>query len=98
MTYHGDGRIGIQGADALAQELADAPVFDDWDVSSVGAAGLRPEYANERASFQADDSEWVYEVTVRRVRRAEPENAEFASFERLGERMAAGPDTYYDQP
>lgn len=63
-SYHDDGRLGIQGPFSLAQEIADQPVFDCWDISAVRTA------VGQSAAFLADDSNWVYEVNVTRIRRA----------------------------
>ena len=69
MNDHKDtAPIACPSARDLAAVLADDEIFDDWDVSPVGYAGLAP--GPTVASFEADDSEWVYEITVRRVRRA----------------------------
>lgn len=52
---------GIPSAEALAQALADADIFDEYDLSSVARQG-----SAQHASFLVDDGDDEYEVIVRR--------------------------------
>lgn len=50
----------------LTDALSHAPILDDWDLT-----GVRPVAGQGNAHrFFADDGEWEYQITVRRIRRS----------------------------
>lgn len=72
MPWHPPAPAPAPGAGPLAQALADAPVFDTWNVGPVGTVD---QPGDNHAAFSADDGNYLYEVTVRKVRATGPDRA-----------------------